>query len=648
MSLMTVVYIIEVAFGVGMLIFVHELGHFLLARREGVRVETFSLGFGPRLFGLRRGATDYRVSLVPLGGYVKMAGESLSMEGTGAPDEFTSKSVRARAFIASGGVLMNLISGMIIFCLAFAFGVKFVLPEVGTVIPGSKAHRAGLQAGDRIVSVNGRSVNHYRQLDLAIAYSDEGEEIEIVVERQGEEGIRTVRIIVHPEKDVAAGLPLLGGFYPRRGGTVAAVGGDSPAARAVLPDGSPFPIRKGDLITSVAGVPIDPADGVAILREIFDRPGEEVPIRLRRGAEIRTVLEREGEIIRPRLEVHGGEEIEVTIEPKVNLHYGIGAHPRDYPEVKGEVLAGAPAHGVLQEGDKILKVQGVDARVRSLRAATRFSRGRPMAITVQRGEEELDLSLTPRFYGGGGQYMVGVPDFTAPVVGTVDPGSPAERAGLQPGDRLRKIDDVEPRKVERRIDGVVRRVAIWQLFELHLSVDEERTLEVLRGDKVLKLKVKPEAVEGHASGSSDIGIPPAFFSFRSSSILEATRLGVRGTVDWVQNVFLTIRNLANRRVDPKHLGGPIMIAQSSYHFATQGFGTILYFLGIISVNLAILNVLPIPILDGGLLFFLLIEKIKGSPVSEKYMIAANYFGLLLLLSLMLYVTYNDVMRSFLR
>ncbi|MCZ6691800.1 MAG: site-2 protease family protein, partial [Planctomycetota bacterium] len=120
-------YIFEVAFGVGLIIFVHELGHFLMARRMGVRVEVFSLGFGPRLFGFRRGPTDYRVSYVPFGGYVKMAGESPEMGVTGAPDEFTSKSVGARTLIAAAGVMMNLFTGLLIFCLAFAVGVKFML-----------------------------------------------------------------------------------------------------------------------------------------------------------------------------------------------------------------------------------------------------------------------------------------------------------------------------------------------------------------------------------------------------------------------------------------------------------------------------------------------------------------------------------------
>jgi regulator of sigma E protease len=320
--------------------------------------------------------------------------------------------------------------------------------------------------------------------------------------------------------------------------------------------------------------------------------------------------------------------------------YTIGAYPRDHAEVASDVLEGAPAHGVVRKGDVIIQVDGEDGKRRSLREAVLFCGGRPVPIRVRRGGEEIDLVLTPQFSGSAGPYMVGIDDKTPPIVGEVDPGSPAERAGLRPGDVVLKVDDLELVRTGEADDER------WQRLEVKFRGGQGRPLKlkVRRGEEILDLEVTPVEMGDLAYGMSGIRLGHARFSLRSANLLEATRLGIQGTLDWVKNVFLTIRNLANRRVDPKNLGGPVMIVETSYHFATQGLGTILFFLGIISVNLAILNLLPIPVLDGGLLVFLLIEKIKGSPVKEKYMIIANYIGLVLLLFLMLYVTYNDILR----
>ena len=122
--------ILLAALGISFLIFIHELGHFLAARAFGVRVETFSIGFGPRLFGWRRGQTDYRLSLVPLGGYVKMAGEYGDLrDGTVlAADDLSAKPPWQRAIIFAGGVIVNVLFAFVAFPVAFALGVPFTAP----------------------------------------------------------------------------------------------------------------------------------------------------------------------------------------------------------------------------------------------------------------------------------------------------------------------------------------------------------------------------------------------------------------------------------------------------------------------------------------------------------------------------------------
>ncbi len=153
---MTFLYSLLTVFGIGFVIFFHELGHFMAARAMGVRVEAFSIGFGPRLFGFRRGTTDWKICLIPLGGFVKMAGETAGPNRTGAPDEFASKSVAARSLVISAGVIMNVVFALIALPIAFMIGVPFEAPVLGRVDPGKAAWRAGLRAGDRVLSVDGR------------------------------------------------------------------------------------------------------------------------------------------------------------------------------------------------------------------------------------------------------------------------------------------------------------------------------------------------------------------------------------------------------------------------------------------------------------------------------------------------------------
>src|SRR5690606_20732608 len=141
-----VLSILQVAIGIGFLTFIHELGHFLAARAAGITVETFSLGFGPRLIGFRKGATYYQLAAIPVGGYVRVAGEDL--HGRPREGDLMSKSVGARAAFYSGGVVMNLLFALVAFPIVFAHGVDFQAPVIGEVQPGGAAWQAGLLPGD--------------------------------------------------------------------------------------------------------------------------------------------------------------------------------------------------------------------------------------------------------------------------------------------------------------------------------------------------------------------------------------------------------------------------------------------------------------------------------------------------------------------
>jgi regulator of sigma E protease len=189
-------YILSALVALGILIFVHELGHFLVAKALGVGVERFSLGFGPRIWSMRRGETEYCVSTVPLGGYVKMVGEEAHGEDLIHPEtagtrldaskSFALKPLWARFLIVFAGPGMNLALAALIFSAIFAFvGIMVVPATVGRILPDSAAAQAGLALGDEVLAIDGRPVRHWGELEEAVAES-EGRLLRVTVSRGGE------------------------------------------------------------------------------------------------------------------------------------------------------------------------------------------------------------------------------------------------------------------------------------------------------------------------------------------------------------------------------------------------------------------------------------------------------------------------------
>ena len=183
----------------GILIFVHELGHFLVAKRMGVIVLRFSLGFGPKIAAVTRGETEYRLSLIPLGGYVKMLGEDSEEEVTEEQRErsFQNQAVRKRFAIVLAGPLMNFVLAIVIFTLIYAFaGMPERLPEIGSVNPGSPAEQAGIQAGDKVLSINGTPIRIWDDLPERIEKNGE-KPLKMEISR----GEQTLSITVVPAVD---------------------------------------------------------------------------------------------------------------------------------------------------------------------------------------------------------------------------------------------------------------------------------------------------------------------------------------------------------------------------------------------------------------------------------------------------------------
>ncbi|MBM3306744.1 MAG: RIP metalloprotease RseP [Candidatus Eisenbacteria bacterium] len=284
---MTIFYLYAAVL-VGILIVVHELGHFAAARAAGVTVERFSVGFGPRILRFRRGETEYAVSLIPLGGYVKMAGHELAdgSDAGAAPGSFLSKPVGARALIVAAGPTMNFVWAVLVsFAVIWGFGLPTLGgPVVGSVTPGSPADAAGLSWGDRIISVDGAPVSHVAEV-YARAAEAGGRAMVLVIER-GDEARERLSLELAAPADSAGVVDLGMTSY------VAPVIGDvmkkSPADAAGL--------RRGDRVLSVAGAAVRDWGGL----------GEAV--RARAGEETEVVWERDGRVMRSTVVPKAGVE----------------------------------------------------------------------------------------------------------------------------------------------------------------------------------------------------------------------------------------------------------------------------------------------------------------------------------------------------
>lgn len=627
-----ILYVVEVVIGIGLIIFFHELGHFLAAKWVGVGVRKFYLGFAPafvvgkkkivmKFFSFKRGETEYGVGMLPLGGFVDMVGERTDEARKGLPNELTSKKPSQRAIIFASGAIMNAITTFLFFILAFGIGVSFVDPVVGTVERGSPAWQKGVNIGDKIIAVNGEPKDDFTEVGMAIALSDEGKDLTLTVEREENGAARTFDLTVTPVRDPrGAGMSI--GIGVNMLPVVAQVTPDSPAQRCG--------IQNGDKIVALSYT--DPESG------------EEVTGKVVTFSDILSTVSQEKFI---------GNKVNIHIERRTTLPDGgrrteqliLTTAPERHPDSKGVFRIGAgqfqplvvkairensKASESLRVGDIITEIGGTPIyspadlpRILSGKGRTTFTLERTGKPYVTEADTESLSSMLDD--------VAFEPPQNSPRVGFVMPGMPAEKAGLQAGDTIIKVAGrevssfVELSRIVRASGGRPFPI-VWerwkgdarQRFSAVVAPEEER---------VGYLGIKPEQ--------------PRFI--KKCGLVESCVLGTKRALLWAQRVFLVLRGLFTRTVSAENLAGPVGIFTISYAVTQYGLGTLLYFLGLISINLAIINIFPIPV-SWRIFLFLIIEKIKGSPVALKTQIAAQTIGFILLMALVVFVTYNDILR----
>jgi regulator of sigma E protease len=621
-------HIVLVAIGVGLLIFIHELGHFLAARWAGARIDAFSLGFGPVLIGVKRGETEYRLSAIPLGGYVKFAGENPGEGDEDDPRNFQNLPIYKRAIVAVAGPFSNFILSFVCFSVALYFGVKVIPPIVGEVVPGMPAAEAGLEPGDRIVRVNGnRVIDFGDDLVQLVAINGVDEPLTMEVKRDGQtKTFEMTPVAGHPQ--AMASVPSIGIRQPFEPDP------DGPAARAGF--------RRGDRVIAVNGEPIE--SHLDLPEALAGVDSGRVVLTVRRKVD--------------------GETRTVDLDPIVHQSLGI-TWTGEGEHTIGQVMEDTPAaRAGFEEGDVVTSID--DKTFPSMIHVTRYIRQKgtkPLVVKVKRGEKTLTFEVTPEMNEKHDKPMIGVSFAGNPpsnVVEAVEPGSPAAERGIEKGDTVVKIALAEPLKdadvdasgddPNGKEDDPYRETPVTSGLLVEYFIDSYGGRPVtltLADDETVTVDPMP-AGSGVTTPRNMLGIDtiPVKETTPELSAGEALTFGYKRMWLSVVKVGGTIKQLVAGGVSPKLLGGPIQIAQSSYASSKVGATRLLYWLAFIGVNLGVLNLLPVPILDGGMLVMLGLEGVMGRKPPEKLVMGAQVVGLVLLLSLMAFVMFNDVVRLF--
>jgi regulator of sigma E protease len=545
--------VIAVVILLGALVFVHELGHFLAGRWCGIAVEVFSIGFGPVLLSFKRGLTEYRLSAVPLGGYVKFYGavKSEPVPSAVVGQEFYRASYLRRMFTVAAGPAANFLLAALAFAVLGRTGIPHPPAVVGDVLPGSAAEMAGVFPGDKLLAIDGIEVRRWRDLESAISKSASREMTWRVQRGPASINLQVTPAEVEVENILGrktrigrAGVSL--GIVPS---VISVISRDSIAAKAglrngdkVLAIGCPGPDEE----RPVAGF----GDFILQLRKLVEQCPSGVTVRTSRsGAERVTTMN-----FPQGWQADGGPGA-LSNFAKVREHARRSGIEDAQLVVDSEKLTPP-----FQAGDRLLSYGGKEiSGIFGLRDLILQNQDREIKITVDRNFERLDLDVSLK--GVDTQQAKGkVVVYTLPVQ-------------LQGGPE-------EPQPV------------IEQYPQWHLALQ---------------------------------------YGFAEC---------------WRQVVMLSnaLLHLMSGEIPLKALGGPIMIAKVAGDSAKVGWQAFLSSLALISVNLGLVNLVPIPILDGGQMVLFSIEAILRRPLGERALEAFQRLGFVLVAALVILATYNDFSR----
>ncbi|MFG0274461.1 MAG: site-2 protease family protein [Phycisphaerales bacterium] len=692
LELSTAANLLLVIIGFGSLILVHELGHFLAAKWAKVRVHDFAIGFGPAIVSYRKGIsvrmgstigeyerrmreagkhpmrdhlegvsdTEYRLNWFPLGGYVRMLGQDDSNPAaiSNAPDSFTSQKVWKRMVIISAGVVMNILVAAALFIAVFMHGRIAPAPIVGEVASGSPAALAqpidasaslagapGLRPGDEVVSIDGKPAHTFADLQIAAATAVPGEPRRFTIRREGVDG--TLTFVLRPEKSTTGpGVQI--GVAPGLSGTVAEfLPGDEDLARAEMVRAGLEGVWSGMTIVEAGGAP------ASTWRDL-DRA-----VAASGGAPVTVVFE-----------TPAGERIERTVQPRPELQTAGAIVPQSKSPMRAPHLAGLmppmlvqrvtrpAALEVMRPGDVLVRVESLEwpdlpGALRTLYGV----RSGEASLAILRDAERFETTL-----GVSDQGMLGVElDSTgAPAVVTrIAPATdasgeerdpwPGASLDLPPGTRIEAVDGQAIATFADLRDALRRATADALAADSGASVVLTVRLPLAGGTdtETVALTLAHDDVRA----LHDLGwinpVDPLFFRpvttlQKAEGPIAALGMGVHETNRIIRLTYLTLLRFFQGSVEIEQFSGPVGIAHVGTRIAQDGFISLLFFLAVISANLAVINFLPLPIVDGGHMVYLTIEGITGKPVSVAVQNIAALLGLCVIAGFFLVVTFNDI------
>jgi regulator of sigma E protease len=685
------------AIGFGLVIFFHELGHFLAAKYSDVKVEQFAVGFGPAMVAWRKGIgfrprtttpdydkligqafdaeqknevhtkervgpsqeqsdviakklglgeTEYRINWIPLGGYVKMLGQDDMRPGMTAEDPraYNNKSIRSRMLIVSAGVIMNVILACIGFMIVYLVGYPVPPARVGGVISLSPAmqtvdnqgNRVPLQPGDEILSCDGKStIGDFSKIQLRVALAEEGETMPIVVRHlDGTEQTLYAKPI--RARDDEHGLLMLGILPPIQ------LSGMEP--RFAKEDWDPEKLKKtdmpdvqivqpGDVITQINGQNVDVNEFWKLDQALAASNGK--PVEL-------TVKSLDGSVSQHDLTPH-------ILAPlgKQDLAFA-GMVPRAMITM---IQDDSPSLGKLKPGDVIVNLEGGGDALSNPAPAQL-----PTALSAN-GQKDLPVTLTvlslgdtkphqvepmiPNIRIGGGRIGLGIgigydeyhlvvaqTIADSPTHGKIPDGATLTAINGQPVDNWFEVqrilanakpDDSLAISYLAPADGKLT------VANIKLSPDEISSAQMISFTSDLELRAMPGTL-------------------KTPNPLTAIKWGVLETRDSILDLYVTLLRMLQGNVSVSNMMGPVGMFHAGAQLADRGMMWLLWFLANISANLAVVNFLPLPIVDGGLFVMLILEKIQGKPLSPDTQRIVQIAGLALFLGVFLLVTYQDIAR----
>lgn len=656
--------ILLVVLGFGAVVLVHEFGHFIVAKISGVKVEAFSIGFPPALVGIQRtekgyrirllpkfsekegepdderlsftlgkkakaSDTEYRIGAVPFGGFVKMLGQDDigSNKSSDDPRSYANKPILTRMAILSTGVLFNATSAIIILMMVFLVGIEMPPPVIGLVLPGSPAAEAGLKAGDEVIEIDGESWNlDFVNIQVAAALSSRGEEVRLKVQRGGE--LIDFAIVAEPTETLGGKMRLFG-VLPPQNLTIAKVSDVNSLRESIglVPD---------DRVKSVNGMEVQSHWELTEIVEDVLMP--EVTLSAERkdeAGELKLVESRIPLILR------FAENSKVKSESDLYHIYSM------VPRLRIEVV---DANSGLQEGDIILGIGDVEnPTYTQLREVTTKYEDKELSVRVLRAddnnvEETLIVTVKPKRQRGSDRVLIGfypVLDATHAVVAkTISVEEGPEKLNIPDGAVITTVDGTP---VSNFYD-IIREIRHYPGERITIDY---RVNEQVAGSVALNVETEGEPITVKSTFADYVPFGELKRLYKADSPIEAIGMGYKKTLMFITQTYLTLRRLVSRDVSPKNLLGPVGILAASYTAVSERpFVYYVYFLGLISACIAVVNFLPLPPLDGGLVVLLLIEKVKGSALSEKTQGIIAYAGWVLIGGFFLYVTFNDVVRTF--